>query len=442
MSWLENVEKRLKEKGVKVKREEERESEEREERVRQLVTRRKILPPLPKKRLFEFGKKKKEEPKKPLGGGAPEYDLVEKSGKYTYAFNLEKKVMYVWGADAKGKWGFLTPLVENERILEIHMRGPNVMVKHADLGEFNVQFMDVVVDEAKSTRIVSNLSAYSLATIDYENPSGYGEIDNFRVYLKLPIISGLPEMVCARIIEIPDITDWLPAPVAARILTLSLLPHATVIYGRPGAGKTTLLNSILNVILACRDVNLSVVETVPELQLPNKPNIHRTATMFSEKMSSMSDGGEKGLSISEAVSRAFRFERPDILVLGELRSDALRSWQEVVRSGVPALTTTHAPDLDGCIESLKSMLEAAGVPLKLTSYFKVYIEVCRTEGERTLRYVDSIYYFYKPERVAVIYGDGAVGEEKFVELISGKKTLFGSALEVYRMFKAALGVLG
>jgi len=442
MSWLENVEKKLKEKGVKVKREEEREREEREERVRQLVTRRKILPPLPKKRLFEFGKKKKEEPKKPLGGGAPEYDLVEKSGKYTYAFNLEKKVMYVWGAgDAKGKWGCLAPLVANDKILEIHVRGSSVAVKHA-LGRFDVRFMDTVVDEPRIARLLSNLSAYSLANVDFQNPSGYGELDDFRIYFKLPITSGKPEMVAARIVEIPDVTDWLPNITASRLLTLCLLSHATVIFGPPGSGKTTFLNSLLDkVIELYPHVNMSVVETVPELQLPDAPNIHRTAVMFSEK----ADEKEGGLDISEAVSRAFRFERPDILVLGELRSDALRSWQEVARSGIPTMTTTHAPSLEGCVKSLESMLESAGVPLSLTEHFKVYVEVRRVEssqGERTLRYVDSIYYFYRPETVAVIYGDGAIGEEKFVELISGKKTLFGSALEVYKMFKAALGVLG
>jgi len=361
---------------------------------------------------------------------SPDYTLVEHVGRSVIAYDSKSRTAYVWlrrkNLKKMGYWSFLKPLVENRDVLEIHVRGKNVAITHAKLGRYRVHYMDLAISDSLVARLVSNLSAYARATADFEKPSGYGELDGWRVYVKLDIVSGAPEMIATRIIEIPDLTEWLNPGAAAKVLTLALLPHATVIFGPPGSGKTTFLNSLLNKVLELFPwLSVSVVETIPELVLPEAPNVHRTAPMLAEEK----------LSVSEAVSRAFRFERPHLLVLGELRGDELRSWVEVARAGIPALTTVHAPNLDRCLSTLSSLLEREGVKLELTDHFRVFIEMGRIENKRITRYVKGIYLFIDGSPL-VIYGPEELEEEAFLEVIRGEDTLLGPAEKLYSKIRA------
>jgi len=434
MSFAEDVRRKLRAKAPRAEKEARR---ARRRRLRIGRVERPLRVPQPPPLLDRLKRILRREPPSKPAVSTPlvsSYAVVERAGGFTFAYDPDSRTVHVWlktkDVRGLGRWGFLKPLIENPSVQEVHVRGRSVAVFHARLGRFNVRYVDLEVTDAMAAKLVSNLSAYARAAVDFETPAGYGELDGWRVYVKLDVVSGAPELVATRIIEIPDITEWLSPDAAAKVLTLALLPHATVIFGPPGSGKTTFLNSLLLKVHELFPwLSISVVETVPELVLPSSPSIHRTAPMLAEGR----------LSVSEAVSRAFRFERPNVLVLGELRGDELRSWQEVARAGIPALTTVHAPSLERCVSTLTSLLEAAGVPLRLTDHFRVFVEIRRIETERGfVRSVGAVYFYAGGEPVAV-YGEGAVDEEGFLGLISGRRSFLGDAERFYERVRAFLG---
>ncbi len=357
------------------------------------------------------------------------FRLAESFEGFTYAYNLNG-VIAVWIRGRKlGKWKFLEPLVLHPEIYEISLRGTEISVLHEKYGRLKVAYADYNVTLEKAAKLVSSLAALSLARVDFEKPTGYGEMDGWRLFVKLELVSGEPELKAVKIRRIPEITEWCSHSLAAKILVLSLMRHGIVIYGPPGSGKTTFLNSMLNAILRLFNVEMSVVETVPELVLPKSSNIHRTY------VSSVEDT----YSLESALRDAFRFERPSIIVLGELRGNEIKSWIDSARSSVPLLTTVHARGFRHCVSTLESILDAAGIrKFPLLENFRVFVHVTRKDDARgrVWRWLEEV-VFYKDGKLVWIYKreKGEVEEWEFLQALENEYTILGPASELYKKLK-------
>ena len=363
--------------------------------------------------------------------GLKRFHLTETLNGYTYAYNLDRRILAVWvGRRKLGKWKFLEPLVSHPEVYEISLRGTEVSVKHDKYGALKVVYADHAVTYEKSAKLVSSLAALSLARVDYERPAGYGEMDGWRLFVKLGLVSGKPELKAAKVRRIPPLTDWCSRSLAAKVLVLSLMRHGVVIYGPPGSGKTTFLNGVLNEVWGLYpQVEMSVVETIPELVLPDAANIHRTYV----------GSVETTYPLSDALRDAFRFERPALIVLGELRGDEIRSWIDSARSSVPLLTTVHARGFGHCVSILESILDAAGVrKFPLLENFRVFVYIARRDDERgrVARWLEEV-VFYKAGEPVKVYGrgEGEISEEEFVRALEGEYTILGPAIELYEKLK-------
>jgi len=254
---------------------------------------------------------------------------------------------YVYPADSSGIFGELAPLFEHPKTQEVFLRGGKVFATIGDR-RYRVE----VARGLDVERFVSNLVIATGAKLTWSHPQAEAEVHEagvWRLYFKMPTISGEWEMTATRVVKIPKLPDIVEPLLAARLLTIAAAPSVVAIIGPVGSGKTTLLNSLLNEMVELWPyLRVSVVEQVMELVLPEGPNVARSRA-----------GPEA--DVTTLVRQSTRYERPDVFVLGELRGEEIVSWIEVGRSGVPTLTTLHSPDILRAIRRMAALIRAAGV---------------------------------------------------------------------------------
>ena len=310
------------------------------------------------------------------------YDKLDEVESGRIAFS--RSVAYVYPKENKSPWSVLSPLVNHPEIYEIFMRGDNVWITHSRLGRLKVVFPDVDVNADK---IVSNLAIVTGVRLNFENPVAYTELDNWRLILKLPLTSGEPELTATRIMRIPYLYECTDPLLAVRLIMLALSSKVIVFTGPTGSGKTTLLNSLLYELVTLYPMlRISIVESVPELIIPKGIAISRSYPV------SIGDDVTKLLRI------AMQYERPDIIVLGELRGDEVFSWIEAGRMGITALTTFHSTDVLRAISSMAHLMEQKMPRVDITdvlNYIDVFV-VSRKyiSGNTIKRRIEEVYLSY------------------------------------------------
>ncbi|RLE67192.1 MAG: hypothetical protein DRJ47_00620 [Thermoprotei archaeon] len=333
-----------------------------------------------------------------------------------YAFGEEE--IHVWWRNGSNPWGPLRPLVENRFINEIWVRGGEVYVNVAGKGILKVVFhpsaSPTLIEE-----VFHNISVEAAIRVDMRNPIGFGEYRGWRIQLKLPYVSDNAfEAVLTRIIQVPRLTAIVDNLLAARLLTLSL-SSTVVIVGPAGSGKTTLLNSILSEILRGYKLKISVIEHVKELVLPETALLSRSI----------------GEDVTDLIRKAIRYERPNILVLGEMAGEAVISWIEASKQGLPTLTTYHSQNIVKALCSMQDIMKAkTGISTPIIRYIDVFVVLRKTLKPRVIRRVDEV-YVSDGQRLHPIYiEDIHCTEEKFLELIP-RKCILGSTAKVYSEIK-------
>jgi len=262
----------------------------------------------------------------------------------------------------------LTPLFYSKDVSEIFVRNNSVVATFRDKRyhvnvELNIN--ELMENIAISQGVVLNLSKPYAETYLNINES------EWRIYLKLEE----KEIVCAKIIQIPELLDFMDKETAIKVLMLLLKPSGLVICGPTGSGKTTLMNSIINTVLKLFKLKISVIEQVRELVLPETPLISRS--IASDKFTT-----------TTLLRNAIRYERPSVIVLGELRTEEIESWFEVGK-GLAAITTFHAT-------SLKSALDVFELYIKKYTGISyrpelTYIFMEKIEKQGVVRRIKNIY---------------------------------------------------
>jgi len=194
----------------------------------------------------------------------------------------------------------------------------------------------------------------------------------WRIYLKL----NEKEILCAKIIQIPSLLDFMDKDMAIKVIMLLLKPSGLVICGPTGSGKTTLMNSIINTVLKLFELKISVIEQVKELVLPETPLISRS--IASDKW-----------KVTDLLRNAIRYERPSIIVLGELRTEEIESWFEISK-GLASITTFHSTSLKSTLDVFKLYISKyTGIQYR-PEFTYIFMEKIKRE-KSVVRRVKSIY---------------------------------------------------
>ncbi|RLE75723.1 MAG: hypothetical protein DRZ80_02310 [Thermoprotei archaeon] len=351
----------------------------------------------------------------------PSYNKVVEIPSGRLAFGDE--ILYVYPIKTRSPWGVLTPLVEYPHTQEIFLRGEE-LVATIDNKRYNVE----IYASFNPEKLVNKLAILACPKgLTEENPQAEGELDNWRLYFKLPSLSGMVEMTATKVISIPELESIIHPLLATRLILLTLKPSVVAIVGPAGSGKTTLLNSLLNKILKIfpQKFRVSIVEQIAELVIPDKAEIAR------------SRAGPK-TSVTTLLRQSMRYERPDILVLGELRGEEIWSWVEAGRLGIATLTTYHSPSVQKAVNSMAGLMrvnmpdaDALDV-LNLIDVFIVSKKYITFEGIK--RGVDAV-YVSDGRKLYAIYSNGIhMPEKAFLEFIPAR-IMVGDSEQVYDSLK-------
>jgi pilus assembly protein CpaF len=257
-------------------------------------------------------------------------------------------------------FGPIEPLLEDPRITEVMVNGPNqVFVEQGgQLYEVDVAFDD----EAHMRRIIDRIVSPIGRRVDEATPMCDARLpDGSRVNITLPPISLVGPTITIRkfyktplrvedLIRFgtmtPEIAEFLRACVIARL--------NIVISGGTGAGKTTLLN-VLSSFLPGNE-RIITVEDAAELQLQQ-----RHVVRFESRPPNIE--GRGAITIRDLVINCLRM-RPDRIVVGECRSaEALDMLQAMNTGHDGSLTTVHSNGPRDALARLETMVLMAGMDL-------------------------------------------------------------------------------
>ncbi|ADM28460.1 type II secretion system protein E [Ignisphaera aggregans DSM 17230] len=169
--------------------------------------------------------------------------------------------------------------------------------------------------------------------------------------------------------------------IAALLWLVAENRQGIIFYGPTGSGKTTLLNAIA--MLIPPELKIVTVEDTPEIRLPLHDNWVSTVTRLSN------DPHIQSITLQTQVESAMR-QRPDILILGEIRSREAYSFFQAVSTGHGGLTTVHAESVESLIKRL--VAPPMSVPKALVSTSKLFVQVRRiVEQGKVIRRVPYIH---------------------------------------------------
>ena len=114
------------------------------------------------------------------------------------------------------------------------------------------------------------------------------------------------------------------------------------VVGETASGKTTTLNAMTTCMRA--DAKIISIEDTPELQVPHK-NWLREVTRGS------GDGGSSDVTMFDLLKAALR-QRPDEIIIGEIRGAEGNIAFQAMQTGHPAMATFHAASVEKLIQRL------------------------------------------------------------------------------------------
>jgi len=179
-------------------------------------------------------------------------------------------------------------------------------------------------------------------------------------------------------------------PLVAALVWMAVeMKQGIIIYGPTGSGKTTLLNAVTMFIPT--EFKIVTAEDTPELHLPFHENWGAMVTRLS------TDEKVQSVTLQAQVDAALR-QRPDVIIIGEIRSREAYSFFQALATGHGGLTTVHAESADVLVRRLKS--PPMSVPASLIAAVRLFVNILRVErGDKVVRKVVRVHESvrYNPE---------------------------------------------
>jgi flagellar protein FlaI len=175
------------------------------------------------------------------------------------------------------------------------------------------------------------------------------------------------------------------SPAVAALLWLAAENKQGIIfYGPTGSGKTTLMNAIAMFIPP--ELKIVSAEDTPEIRLPFHDNWISTVTRLS------SDPYIQNITLQIQIESAMR-QRPDVVILGEIRSREAYSFFQAVSTGHGGLTTIHAENIESLIRRL--IAPPMSVSRSLIATAKLFVQVLRLVDVKGV--TRKVTYIYEAE---------------------------------------------
>lgn len=231
--------------------------------------------------------------------------------------------------------GPIEDLVGDLDVDEILVHGMN-SISYEKSGRLQ-RHCDGFLSETSFQRIFEIISYGFFKSISYENPTGNGFWEGFRIHVIGPPLSKDLQISMRRIggQKIKSLKD-LRKRNFVNDQGLELLhkaleqKHNILICGATSSGKTTFIQCLIN---QCCDDRFVILEDSEELMLPNSMSTALICPTRTEQYC-------VSFTMKDLVKESLRM-RPDRIVLGEARSDEAKDY-------IQALSTGHR----GCIASI------------------------------------------------------------------------------------------
>jgi len=152
------------------------------------------------------------------------------------------------------------------------------------------------------------------------------------VNLAIPQIAGGWQISAARVVKVEPLRAQ--PLLLARLVALAAAPEQPHLR-RPARQREdhSFDRSAQRHPGALAELRVSIVEEEPEVAVQvSGPSVVRYFSF-----------GDRNVTANIRATR--RYDRPDLLVVGELRGEEVPSWFEAAGSGIPVLTTAHSVGL-------------------------------------------------------------------------------------------------
>lgn len=141
----------------------------------------------------------------------------------------------------------------------------------------------------------------------------------------------------------------------AYLWTLIEYRSSIMVFGETGCGKTTLLNAFS--LFIPPEKKIVSIEDTPEIRLP-----HENWTQLLTRTSFSGEGAE--ITMFDLLKASLR-QRPDYIIVGEIRGEEVKTLFQAMSTGHLALSTFHASSAADVIDRLTS--PPMNIPLSLIS---------------------------------------------------------------------------
>ncbi len=169
----------------------------------------------------------------------------------------------------------------------------------------------------------------------------------------------------------------LPSLLAAYLWLAVERGQSILIAGGTATGKTTMLNALA--LFIPPEAKVISIEDTPELRLPHEH--------WSQKIARETEEG--GVTMFDLLKAALR-ERPDYIVVGEVRGKEAYVLFQGMATGHPGLATIHAEDLETLVDRLTT--PPISLPVSLLHSLDIIMFMTRARvGSMDVRRVRELY---------------------------------------------------
>ncbi|GBE25490.1 putative conjugal transfer protein/MT3759 [bacterium BMS3Bbin02] len=257
---------------------------------------------------------------------------------------------------ATTRYGFVGPLLADPLVEEIIILGS---LRTFVVREGRKELLPVVTTTVNVRRIADQLLAGTGRRLDLANPIVSAQLeDGSRVHITGPPVTHPDRLniqirkFVVRANRMATLVDNQTMPDhVSRFLTAAIANDETIlIAGAPGVGKTTLVNCLLSEVPPDRRVVTceEVFEIASEL-----PDI----TQMQTREAGLDGGAE--ITLRDLVREALR-QRPDRIVVGEVRGPEALDLLMALNAGCAGLATLHANSAADALEKMVSYSILAG----------------------------------------------------------------------------------
>jgi len=333
----------------------------------------------------------------PLEELANLYVLARKKGLIKMRPEEEEYVLYHFLRDKVG-YGFLEGFLADPYLEDVSIPGAgNIFVYHRVFGslETNIHISKEEID--KILRSVAErygkILSFSNPIIDIHLPDGSRFNIVFGEDISLRGSNFTIRKFSKEPISVAHLIRWgtMSAEIAAYLWMLLEVGVSGLICGETASGKTTTLNALT--VFIRHDAKIVSIEETPEVNLFHKNWVREVTRLHTGSPVTMFD-----------LLKAALRQRPDYIIVGEIRGEEGRIAFQAIETGHPVLSTMHAGNIEQLLQRLTS--DPINVPKTHISSLNLVIFQARMERRgKLLRRVLTVNEIigYDPSEDKVIF---------------------------------------